>query len=148
MNIILLKDIDKVGDKNEVVTVKPGYARNFLIPKGLAIVANATNMAKLDDLRAQEAAEEAKKVDTYRAMADKLEAGVVRIAAKAGAEGKIFGSVTSVQLTQALAEQMSIEVPRKKIELEEEVKALGAYAAKVVFHPDVVAKLNFEVFAE
>ena len=147
MDIILLTDIDKVGDKHDVVSVKNGYGRNYLIPQGLAIIANANNMKKLEDLKAKEAAVEAAKVDEYKAMAAKLEGQTLKIGAKAGTSGKIFGSVNAIQISQALAEQFSLEVPRKKITLED-VKELGEYTATLNLHPEVVSELKVEVIAE
>ena len=147
MDIILLADLEKVGDKHEVVTVKDGYGRNYLIPQGLALIANATNMKKLDDLKAKEAAAEAAKVDEYKAIAEKLEGQTLKIGAKAGASGKIFGSVNALQISQALAEQFEVEVPRKKIDLED-VKELGEYTATLNLHPEVVTELKIEVAAE
>ena len=148
MEIILLKDIDTLGERHEVVNVKPGYARNFLIPSKMALAANSTNRAKLEKLRADEAAHEAERISDYRALLGKLEGQVLRIGAKAGTTGKIFGSVTSVQIMQALKDQMGIEVIRKKIELAEEVKTLGQYTANIHFHPDVHCTVQFEVVEE
>ena len=148
MEIILLKDIDTLGERHEMVNVKPGYARNYLIPSKLALVANSTNKAKLEKLRSDEAAHEAERIADYRTLATKLDGQVLRIGAKAGSTGKIFGSVTSVQIMQALKDQMGIEVIRKKIELPEEVKTLGSYTAKINFHPEVHSTVNFEVVEE
>lgn len=148
MEVILLKDIDTLGERHEVVNVKPGYARNFLIPSKMALVANSTNKAKLEKLRVEAAAHEADRIADFKAMADKLEGQVLRIGAKAGTTGKIFGSVTSVQIMQALKDQMGIEVIRKKIELPEEVKVLGNYTANINFHPEVRATVKFEVVEE
>ena len=148
MEIILLKDIDTLGERHEVVKVKPGYARNYLIPSKLALVANSTNKAKLDKLRADEAAHEAERIADFRKMAAKLEGQTLRIGAKAGSTGKIFGSVTSVQLMQALKDQMGIEVIRKKIDLTDEIKVLGQYSATINFHPEVQGTVNFEVVEE
>jgi large subunit ribosomal protein L9 len=148
MEIILLKDIDTLGERHEVVNVKPGYARNFLIPSKLALAANATNKAKLEKLRSDEAAHEADRIVEFRALAAKLEGQVLRIGAKAGTTGKIFGSVTSVQIMQALKDQMGIEVIRKKIELPEEVKVIGSYTANINFHPEVHTTIQFEVVEE
>ena len=148
MEIILLKDIDTLGERHEVVNVKPGYARNYLIPSKLALVANGTNRAKLDKLRSDEAAHEAERIADFKAMAAKLEGQVIRIGAKAGSTGKIFGSVTSVQIMQALKDQMGIEVIRKKIELPEEIKVLGQYSATINFHPQVQGAVQFEVVEE
>ena len=145
MNIILLKDIEKVGDIHEVVKVKPGFARNYLIPRGLAITANATNMAKLDDLKSKQEAEAQKFIDAANALAAKMEGQTLKIVAKAGTSGKIFGSVTSVQIAQQLKEQLDIEVERRNIEIPEEVKNLGTYEAVVKLHKAVVKNINFEV---
>ncbi len=148
MEIILLKDIDTLGERHELVNVKPGYARNFLIPSKMALAANATNKAKLEKLRSEEAAHETERINDFKALAAKLEGQSLRIGAKAGTTGKIFGSVTSVQIMQALKDQMGIEVIRKKIELPEEVKVLGTYTANINFHPEVHATVQFEVVEE
>lgn len=147
MNIILLQDLEKVGSKYDVVTVKPGYAQNFLIPKKMAIVANATNLQKLDEHKQREAAKEAQVVEEFKALKTQIEALTLSIGAKAGTSGKIFGSVTSVQIAQAL-EERGIEVDRRLIEMPEEVKELGDYEATVAFHRDVAAKVKFSVVAD
>lgn len=148
MEIILLKDIEKVGDKHTIISVKDGYGRNYLIPRGLALVANEANRAKLDDLKRREAAVEAKQIAEYQAIADKVKDVVLKIGAKAGTSGKLFGSVTNVQLAAALKEQAGVDIERKYIEIVEEVKALGTYYAMLNLHPDVEAKVQFEVIVE
>jgi large subunit ribosomal protein L9 len=148
MEIILLKDLDKVGDKHSVVRVKDGYGRNYLIPQGLALEANKKNRQKLDDLKAREEAEEAQKVGEYQAIADKVKDIVLRIGAKAGQSGKLFGSVTNVQLAQALKEQAGVEIERRKIIIAEEIKILGTYTAVLELHKSVDAKVQFEVVEE
>lgn len=148
MEVILLKDVDTLGERHEIVNVKPGYARNFLIPSKMALVANPTNKAKLEKLRAEAAAHEADRINEFKSLAARLEDQVLRIGAKAGTTGKIFGSVTSVQIMQALKDQMGIEVIRKKIELPEEIKVLGTYSATINFHPEVQASVQFEVVEE
>jgi large subunit ribosomal protein L9 len=148
MDVILLKDVDKVGEQYEVVSVKPGYGRNYLIPQGLAKVANEANMAELDKIRAAEAAQEEARRAEYEAIAEQLSGKVLKIGAKAGASGKIFGSVTNVQLAAALKEQLDVDIPRKKIDILEEVKELGSYTAQLNLHPEIVTNLNFEVVAE
>ena len=148
MEIILLKDIDTLGERHEVVNVKPGFARNYLIPSKLALTANATNKAKLEKLRSEEASHEADRIADFKTLAAKLEGQILRIGAKAGTTGKIFGSVTNVQIMQALKDQMGIDVIRKKIELPEEVKVLGSYTATINFHAQVHSTVNFEVVEE
>lgn len=148
MNIILLQDLEKVGEKFEVVTVKPGYGRNFLIPKKMAIIANKENLAKLEDHKQREAAKEAKLIEGYLALKEKIEATPLTIGAKAGTSGKIFGSVTSVQIIQALKDQLGLDIDRRLVDMTEEVKDLGSYKAQVKFHKQVIAAVSFDVIAD
>ena len=148
MDIILLTDVEKVGDKHEVVTVKDGYGRNYLIPQKMALIANKSNLARLAELRRQEEAREAKKVGLYQEIADKLKDSTLKIGAKTGTSGKIFGSVTNVQLVQALKEQLDLDIERRKVILEEDIKELGTYTATVNLHKEVPASVTFEVVAE
>lgn len=148
MELILLQDVENVGDKHEVVTVKDGYGRNYLIPQKLGIIANPTNRARLEELKKQEASREAKMLDHYKEIAEKLKDTVLKVGAKAGTTGKIFGSVTNVQIAQALKEQFDIEVDRKKITIPDEVKVVGTYQATLNLHPEVQADLAFEVVQE
>ena len=148
MDIILLKELDKVGGKHEIVKVKDGYGRNFLIPQGLAIVANAGNRKMINELVKQEDKKESKRLDEYKEMAAKLDGVTLKIGAKAGTSGKIFGSVTNVQIANALKEQAGIEIERKKIVLEEEVKSIGTYSAKLNLHKDVQTSVAFEIIEE
>ncbi len=148
MDIILLKDMDKLGDKHSVVSVKPGYGRNYLIPQGVGVVANAVNRKKLDTLIADEEARESARLEEYRSLAQQMEGKTLKIGVKAGTTGKIFGSVTSVQVSQALKDQLGLEVERKKIVLPEEVKDLGTYQATINLHKEVSTKIEFELIAE
>lgn len=148
MEIILLKDLDKVGDKHEIVNVKPGYGRNYLIPQGLAVNANAANRKKLDAMIAEEEAKETARLDEYKVMAAKLDGQVLKIAVKAGTSGKIFGSITSVQIAQALKEQFDLEVERKKLHLPEEVKEIGTYTVDIHFHKELHKKVEFELIQD
>ena len=148
MDIILLKDMDRLGDKYDVVTVKDGYARNFLIPQKMAIIANAANREKLDEFKKQEAERLAELLGEFQQIAADLKEKTIKIGVKAGTSGKIFGSVTNIQIAQALKEQCDLEVSRRKVELPEEVKEVGTYVAKVNLHPEVQAEVNFELVAE
>jgi large subunit ribosomal protein L9 len=148
MEIILLKDIEKLGDKHEIVKVKPGYGRNYLIPQGLAVNANALNRKKREQIIADEEAKEAVRLDEYKAMAAKLEGQTLKIGVKAGTSGKIFGSVTNVQLAQALKDQFDLDIERKKIHLPEEVKEVGTYTAELHLHKELTAKVAFELVQE
>ena len=148
MDIILLKDVEKVGEIHEVVNVKPGFARIYLIPQGLAITANAANMSKLDELKAKQEAAAQQYIDAANVEAAKMEGKVLKIGTKAGTSGKIFGSVTNVQLIAALKDQLGVVVERKAVEIVEEVKELGTYTAKVTLHKQVVKDIAFEVIQE
>ncbi len=148
MEVILLKDLDKVGDKLQIVTVKPGYGRNYLIPQKLAMVANVKNRAKIDEIIAKEEADRAARFDEFKVISDKITAATLKIGAKAGTSGKIFGSVTNVQLAAALNDQVGVEVERRLITMTEEVKELGEYTAKANLHPDLNTTIKFEVVAE
>ena len=148
MEVILLKDVEKVGDKLDIVKVKPGFGRNYLIPRGLAMVANKSNRSRIDEIKSKEAELEAGRIEEARAIAAKIEATSLKIGAKAGASGKIFGSVTSVQLIAALKDQLGVEVDRRIISLTDEVKDLGSYTATAKLHKEVIATINYEVIAE
>jgi len=148
MEIILLQDVDKVGDRHSIVTVKDGYGRNFLIPKGMAIVANDGNRRRLAEVIKQEEAKESKMLDTYKDMANQLSGQVLKIGAKAGTSGKIFGSVTNVQIAAAIKENIGLDIPRKKIVLNDEIKELGEYTATIALHKEVTGTVKFEVVAD
>ena len=141
MEIILLKDIDTLGDKHDIVKVKPGYGRNYLIPQGLAVNANAVNRKKREVIIAEEDAKETARLDEYKVMAAKI--GV-----KAGTSGKIFGSITSVQVANALKEQFDLEIERKKIHLPEDIKEVGTYTADLHLHKELITKVQFELIQE
>jgi large subunit ribosomal protein L9 len=148
MELILLQDVEHVGEKHEVVTVKAGFGRNYLIPQGYALIANDTNMARLDELKSREEAAEAKRLHEYQDIAAKLKGQTLKIGAKAGTSGKIFGSVTNIQIVNALQEQFDIEVDRRKVQLPEEVKEIGTYIMVLNLHKEVKPEVSFEVVAE
>ena len=148
MEVILKSDVKNLGYKDELVSVKPGYGRNFLIPKGFAIIANETNKKVLAETQKQRAHKESKLKAAAEDIAAKLNKMVVKVGAKVGESEKIFGSVTSVQLAEAIRKE-GFEVDRKNIKMSEEsIKTTGAYTADVRLHKDVNIKLNFEVVAE
>lgn len=148
MEIILLQDVEHVGYKHEVVTVKPGYGRNYLIPQKMALIANGANKARLEELKRREDATEAKRLGEYQAIADKLKGQVLRIGAKAGTSGKIFGSVTNIQIISALKEQFDVDIERRKVTLPESVKEVGTYTMVLNLHKQVQPEVTFEVVAE
>lgn len=148
MDIILLKNIDKLGDKHDVVSVKPGYGRNYLIPQGVAVIANKDNLKRLETIKADEEAKEAVRLDEYKQIAEKLAGQSLKIGVKAGTSGKIFGSVTNVQVARALREQQDLDIERKKIVVSEDIKELGTYTAKLNLHKEVSTTIDFELVAE
>lgn len=148
MELILLKDVDNLGYKHDVVTVKNGYGRNYLIPQKMAVIANAANKEKLEKILADIEAQETARIDDYKAMAEKINGETLKIGVKAGASGKIFGSVNNLMIAQALQEQMDVEVERKKIQIDESIKEVGTYEATVQFHKEVGATVNIELIAE
>lgn len=148
MEIILLKDVENLGFKYDVVSVKNGFGRNYLIPQKIAVIANTVNRSKRDEIVAKHEAAMAQRVDEFKAIAEGLKGKVVKIVAKAGTSGKIFGSVTSIQLGQAIKEQLDLDVERRSIEMTEEVKNLGTYTAVANLHKEVQATINFEVVTD
>jgi len=148
MEIILLKDMASLGMADDVVKVKNGYARNFLIPQGIAVVANKSNLGSLEQRKKSKVSQENKKLAVYQGMAEKLNGQTIKVGAKAGTTGKIFGSVTSVQVGEAVQEFLGSPVDHRKITLETDVKELGSYNAKIALHPEVVFNLEFEVIED
>ena len=149
MDIILKQDITNLGYKNDIVTVKPGYGRNYLIPQGMAILATERNRKILAEEMRQQAPKEEKIKNEALEKAKALEGLKLQIPAKAGASGKIFGSVNSIMIANAIKEATNIEVDRKQIVLNEEsIKEVGDYTAKIRMHKDVYVDVEFSVFAE
>lgn len=149
MELILKQDIKGLGYANDTVKVKPGYGRNFLIPKGLAVLANETNKKIHAENMKQKAHKEEKQRNEAENLVKKLETITLKIGAKAGANGKIFGSVNTIQLAEAIKEQYKFEIDRKKIDIEgDSVKQLGEYKATVSLYKGIKAVINFEVVAE
>jgi large subunit ribosomal protein L9 len=149
MEIILKQDVKNLGYANDMVKVKSGYARNFLIPKGFAIVADASNKKIHAENMKQKAHKEDKHRKEAEILAQTLEAITLKIGAKAGTSGKIFGSVNTIQIAEAIKEQYKYDIDRKKIELEgDSIKQLGEYKATISLYKGIKAVINFEVVAE
>ncbi len=148
MEIILIQDVDNLGGANEVVKVRNGYARNFLIPQKFAVEASPSNLKQLEERRKQIEKKEKKMLSAINEVIAKLKEGALKIGAKSGTSGKIFGSVTSLQLARAIREQKGYEIDRKRITLPDEVKELGAYKATIDFGNGHSTELEFEVVAE
>ncbi len=149
MEIILKQDIPSLGYSNEVVKVKAGYARNFLIPKGLAIVATETNKKILSENLKQKSFKDQKIRKEAETLAKALNGITVRIGAKAAESGKIYGSVNNIQIAEAIKSQYNYDVERKRIIVDgEHIKELGTYTAEIHLHKEIKVIINFEVFAE
>ncbi len=149
MEVILKQDVLNLGYTNELVNVKPGYARNYLIPQGMAIPATESNKKVLAENLKQKAHKEAKVKKSAEELSESLKNVTVKIGAKAAESGKIYGSVNAIQVAQALKEQFDFEVDRKKIHVDHEhIKELGTYKAKVTLHKEVQVEITLEVVAE
>ena len=148
MDIILIKDVDNLGGRNELVKVKNGYARNFLIPQDFAVEANPSNRKQLDERLKVAAKKEAAMLAQINSVVAKLQEGPVKVGAKTGTSGKIFGSVTALQISRAIRDQKGYEIDRRKISITDEVKELGTYKASIDFGNGQTATVDFEVVGE
>ncbi len=148
MQVILIQDVNNLGGANELVTVKNGYGRNFLIPSKLAIEASPSNLKQREEKVKQQAKKEAKLLAELNSVIATLTSGALKIGAKTGTTGKIFGSVTSVQIARAIKEQKGYEIDRRRITILDEVKELGTFKAKIDFCNGNETEVEFEVTAE
>jgi len=149
MEIILKQDVTGLGYKDDTVKVKNGYANNFLIPTGMAIMATPQNKKIHAENMKQKAVKTEKAAKDAQNLADMLQNITVKIGAKAATTGKIFGSVNTIQIADAIKAQFNYDIDRKKIVIDaESVKELGTYSAKVSLFKNISATFNFEVFAE
>lgn len=148
MEIILKQDVDRLGSKHDLVTVKSGYARNYLIPQGMAIAATPSAKKVVAEVVKQQAHKAAKAQEEAQALASKLQGLTLKIGAKAGESGKIFGSVNSIQIAEAI-QAAGHDVDRKTIHIaEDSIKELGTYEATIKLHKEVTATISFEVVAD
>jgi len=148
MQVILIQDVNNLGGANELITVKNGYGRNFLIPKKLAVEASSSNLKQLEEKVKQQQKKEAKLLAEINIVIATLQSSPLKIGAKTGTSGKIFGSVTSVQIARAIREQKGYEIDRRRIQILDEVKELGSFKAKVDFSNGNETVVEFEVVAE
>lgn len=148
MEIILKKDVDRLGSQHDIVTVKSGFARNFLIPQGMAVAATPSAKKVVTEVIKQQSHKAAKAMDEATKIASKLEGLSIKIGAKAGENGKIFGSVNSIQIADAI-QAAGQTVDRKSIHItEDSIKELGSYEATIKLHKEVTATVKFEVVAD
>jgi large subunit ribosomal protein L9 len=148
MQVILIQDVNNLGGINEVVNVKHGYARNFLLPRQMAIEASPSNMKQLDERLKQQKKKEEKMLAEVTKVVDVLKSSPLKIGAKTGTSGKIFGSVTSVQIAKAIRDQKGYDIDRRRIHLVDDVKELGTYKAKIDFGNGQETEIELEVVAE
>lgn len=146
MKVILKENVEHLGQIGDFVKVAPGYARNFLLPKGLAIEATEKNAKALEHAKRQLAYKKNKVIEAAKLVASKLEALAVSLVHQAGEEGKLFGSVTNMEIAAFLKDN-GIEIDRKKIVLADPIKQLGEYSVAVKVHPEITAKLKVTVTA-
>jgi large subunit ribosomal protein L9 len=148
MEVILKKNVDKLGYANEIVKVKPGYGRNFLIPQGYAVLATASAKKAHEEVMRQKSHKEAKMLAEAQDLASKIADVTVSIATKAGENGKIFGSVNTVQLAEALR-KVGYDIDRKSLKIKDEpIKDLGTYEAEANLYKGVKQTFKFEVVSE
>jgi len=148
MKVILLQDIKNVGKKEQVIEANDGYARNFLFPKKLAIEATKDNMLKLQAKKTSEVNKKNAEIEANKEIAKKIEKMELVIKVKAGENGKIFGGVTSKEISEEIKKQYKYEIDKKKIVLKETIKNLGKFTAEIKFGDGVNAKLTLNITAE
>jgi large subunit ribosomal protein L9 len=145
VKVILLEDVKKLGKKGDLVDVADGYARNYLLPRNLAQEATAGGIKQIKQQKAALEKRKKKEKELAQEIAEKLSKTSVTLKVKAGDQGKLFGSVTSKDISEALKEQQQIQVDRRKIELTEPIKSLGSYEVDIKLAPEVEAKLTVKI---
>jgi large subunit ribosomal protein L9 len=148
MQVILIKDVDNLGAAHELVDVKPGYGRNYLIPQKFAIEASDANKKVMEERRKQKQKKEDKLMAEIASVTEVLKSSPVKVGAKIGTSGKIFGSVTAIQLARAIREQKGYEIDRRRISIVEDVKEAGLHKAQIDFGKENVVDIEFEVVGE
>ena len=145
MQVVLLEDVKSLGKKGQIVNVNDGYARNFILKKNLGVEATAKNLNDLKLQKANEAKIAAEQLAAARELGEKLEKSSVTVAIKAGEGGRAFGSVSSKEIGKAIQDQLGLDVDKKKIVLNDPIKAIGSFEVPIKLHKDVTAKLAVKV---
>ena len=145
MKVILQQDVKSLGKKGELVNTSDGYARNYLFPRGLAIEANAAAMNDFNNKEQAKKYHKAEEIKAAKIDASKIEGNTVKLTAKAGANGKLFGSVTSKDVAAKLKSDFGIEVDKRKISIDTDIKSFGTYKAEVKVYKDIVANISIQV---
>lgn len=148
MKIVLRADVDNVGKKGDVLDVADGFGRNYLVPKGLAMVASKGVVAQAGAMRRSRDVKDARDRESAEVVARELVASVIRIPVKAGAEGRLFGSVTTADVVEAVHAQAGVELDRRRLHLAEPIKTLGTHEVPVKLHADVEFQITVEVVAQ
>ncbi len=147
MDIILLQDVKALGKKGDIVKVNDGYARNFIIPKKIGIEANTQNLTNLSAQKYHVQKEEEQRLEDAKALAVKIEEKIVTVSVKCGTDGRVFGSVSTKEIAAEAKKQLGFEVDKKKMQLEEPIRAVGTVIIPVRLHKEVTAKLTVKVVA-
>jgi len=147
MKVVLLNEINKLGQAGDLIDVKPGYARNFLIPTGMAVKADPSNLKQLEAQRKSAEARALREVRTHKSLATRLAKAVLTTKVQVGEEDRMHGAVTSSDISAMLAEE-GIEIDRRIIDLPEPIKALGVYNVPIKLHADVIAHVKVKVVKE
>lgn len=148
MKVILKQDVKSLGKKDSIVEVNDGYARNFLLPKGLALEANNTNMNMLSNKKESEKLKKEKELKAAKEQAEMLKDGVIILKVKAGENGKLFGSVTSKDVSDKIKTETKLDIDKKKIVMPDSVKALGTYTVKINLYPRVSQEISLKIEQE
>lgn len=148
MKVILKQDVKGMGKKESLHEVSDGYARNFLLPKGLAVEASASNLNVMNTKKEAEKSKKDREIAQAKALAEKLKSVTVIIKTKAGENGKLFGSITSKDITDKLKSKFALDIDKKKIHMPDAIKALGTFEVDVKLYPEVNAKLTVKVEQE
>ena len=147
MKVILLADIKGVGKKDQIINASDGYARNFLLPRKMAVEANNENLAKLKSKNESKAYKKEMDIKEAKAVKEKMEKILIKMQVKAGGNGKIFGGVTAKEIAETLKKEYSIEIDKKKVLLPETIKNLGTFTVDVKLYEGIIAKLKIDVIA-
>lgn len=148
MKVILMKDLEKIGQKGEIVEVKDGYARNFLLPKEYAVEATNNNLNRLKNKLAAIQKQNEEELQAAQEIANKIESIQVDVKLKVGEGGKTFGSISTKEVADVLKSEFKLDVDRKKLQLENPIKSIGTHAVNVKLHPEVTAELKVVVSEE
>jgi large subunit ribosomal protein L9 len=148
MRVVLRADVDNLGKKGDVLDVADGFARNYLVPKGVAILASKGAIAQAASMRRARDVKDARDREAAESVARDLVSTVIRVQAKAGGEGRLFGSVTAADIVEAVQAQAGVELDRRRLALPESIKSLGTHEVPVKLHTDVEFRITVEVVAQ